>query len=500
MNRKVALIPVGTVIASKYRVLRLLGDGGMGAVYEARHERLGTSVALKVMHPELARRPGISERFLQEARVSAQIRSPHVVQVLDVDQTPDGVAYLVMELLVGEPLGRLLDRVRTVPAAEAVDYSCQILAALEAAHAVGVVHRDLKPENVFITNVGGRRVLKLIDFGIAKVRQVDVGARNLTLAGVAMGTVEYMAPEQAFSADKADARSDLYALGVMLYELLAGVRPVRGDDARTVATRVERGELVPLLAVAPGTPPELAALCHRAMSPRPELRFQSATEMRLALESLALVARPGGTPTSAAIGAQAVGLVQATSPGPAPIAFSPAPPPAAPYGAAGSSEGPAIPLPPRREHRRTRGAGTRTLLIGGPLLLLIGGGAILYASLQGGSPGAEAPSVPVAIDAAPSAPTVTPPLDDDPVKPLHSLQPTITPTATQHAPVAARDAGGADAAVSPANPGIVPPTFPFPQGFPMPNFGADGGFPVFPLPSSFQLPTALPGLAPPPAH
>ena len=149
--------------------------------------------------------------------MAAQIRSPGVVQVLDVDRTPEGQAYIVMELLEGEPLSSLLDRQRKLPPSTACEYTLQILRALEAAHALGVVHRDLKPENVFLTFSGGRPALKLIDFGIAKARPTDPQRRNLTVAGVVMGTAEYMAPEQARSADRVDARSDLYAVGVMLY-------------------------------------------------------------------------------------------------------------------------------------------------------------------------------------------------------------------------------------------------------------------------------------------
>src|ERR1700722_4067753 len=159
-----ACMQTGDVLRGKYRLVRLLGDGGMGSVYEALHAVLGTRVAIKVLHPELARRTGLVERFLQEARVSAQIRSPHVVQVTDVDRTPDGQAYIVMELLEGEPLSSVVDRQRRLPVATACGYTMQILEALEAAHALGVVHRDLKPENVFVTFSGGRPVLKLIDF------------------------------------------------------------------------------------------------------------------------------------------------------------------------------------------------------------------------------------------------------------------------------------------------------------------------------------------------
>ena len=150
-----------------------------------------------------------------------------------------------MELLEGEPLSTVLDRQRRLPVPTACEYTLQILAALEAAHALGVIHRDLKPENVFVTFAAGRPVLKLIDFGIAKARRTDPQQKNLTVAGVVMGTAEYMAPEQARSADKVDARADIYAVGVMLYEMLAGSRPVQGDDARVIALKVERGEVVP---------------------------------------------------------------------------------------------------------------------------------------------------------------------------------------------------------------------------------------------------------------
>jgi serine/threonine-protein kinase len=278
------VIDVGSVINGKYRLVRPLGDGGMGSVYEAQHAILGTRVAVKILHPELGRRTGLVERFLQEARVAAQIRSPHVVQVTDVDRTPEGHAYIVMELLEGESLSTVLDRQRKLAVPIACEYTGQILRALEAAHALGVIHRDLKPENVFVTFAAGRPVLKLIDFGIAKVGRSELHSRNLTVAGVVMGTAEYMAPEQARSADTADARSDLYAAGVLLYEMIAGARPVGGDDARAIAMKVERGEVVPLVQVAPDTPREIAGLVHRAMAARPELRFASALDMRMALE------------------------------------------------------------------------------------------------------------------------------------------------------------------------------------------------------------------------
>ena len=318
------MIDIGSVINGKYRLVRVLGDGGMGSVYEALHLSLGTRVAVKVLHPELARRTGLVERFLQEARVAAQIRSPHVVQVTDVDRTPEGYAYIVMELLEGEPLSSVLDRQHKLSVTIACAYTTQILQALEAAHALGVIHRDLKPENVFVTFAGGKPVLKLIDFGIAKARPADQQQKRLTVAGVVMGTAEYMAPEQARSADAVDARADIYAVGVMLYEMLAGARPVGGTDARIIALKVERGEVIPLLQAAPEMPREIAGLVHRAMAPRPEMRFATATEMRLAVEAGAT----GKRPSTAAMGSAraAGGTLEIT--GRAGATPAPSPPPA----------------------------------------------------------------------------------------------------------------------------------------------------------------------------
>src|SRR4051794_39892563 len=155
----------GDLISGKYRLLRLIGDGGMGSVYEARHEYLGTAVALKFLHPELALRPGLVARFLREARLSASIKSIHIARVTDVDQVSDGLAYLVMELLEGDSLTSILEREKRLPLETALDYTLQMLAGLEAAHAVGVVHRDLKPDNVFVVDTPRGPLVKLLDFG-----------------------------------------------------------------------------------------------------------------------------------------------------------------------------------------------------------------------------------------------------------------------------------------------------------------------------------------------
>jgi serine/threonine-protein kinase len=295
----------GDIIGGKYRVARVIGDGGMGTVYEARHEVLGTAVALKFLHAELAKRTGLAQRFLQEARVSANIQSVHVTRVTDVDMTPDGTPYLVMELLHGESLQQLIDRRGKLPPNEAIDFALQTLSGLEAAHALGVVHRDLKPDNVFVTPSSGGPLLKLIDFGIAKLRASNEYQRGLTRAGAMMGTPEYMAPEQLYSAAEVDHRADLFSLGVMLFEMLSAQRPADGEDAPTIVGKVMAGDVLRLDACEPGLPPELVAVVHRAIAAERDARFASAHELRLALApfagELSHAGRLAATPHPAAV-------------------------------------------------------------------------------------------------------------------------------------------------------------------------------------------------------
>jgi len=277
----------GDVIGGKYRIVRMIGDGGMGTVYEAHHELLDTQVALKFLHAELAKRPGLGSRFLQEARVSARIHSVHVTHVTDVDQAADGSPYLVMELLHGESLQAALDRRGKLPVEQAIDFALQILSGLESAHHIGVVHRDLKPDNVFIVPATGGPLLKLIDFGIAKLRAATEFQKGLTRAGVVMGTPEYMAPEQLFAANDVDHRADLYSLGVILFEMLSGRRPADGDDVEAIIAQVVSGNVKRLRDLEPSLPPGLIAVVDRALMPDREQRFATALDMRLALAPFA---------------------------------------------------------------------------------------------------------------------------------------------------------------------------------------------------------------------
>ncbi len=485
------MIGLGQQISGKYRLVRLLGDGGMGSVYEAAHEGLGTRVAIKVLHADLSRRPGLVERFLREARVAAQIKSPNVVQVMDVDRTPDGDAYIVMELLEGEPLSSVLERERRLPIPLACEYTVQILLALEAAHALGVVHRDLKPENVFITFVGGKPVLKLIDFGIAKARLSDPGTKNLTVAGVVMGTAEYMAPEQAHSADKVDARSDVYAVGVMLFEMIAGVRPVAGEDARIIALKVERGDVTPLVHAVPDVPRELAGLVHRAMAARPELRFASATDMRITLEK-AMAGRLR-TPT-AKLDERRTGTVMAAptdavvAPRGAPIQTTPGP--AGPPGMAGAATPAQLtPAPAHGPYRRRRRAGTAWLLV---IPVLIGVGVAVAFAVNGWG-GAEPSPIPTSVTTTATltstvtatATTTATAAGTDSVAPL-------IPSPSVHPPPPPRPRPSATGSGAPQGSQTPPPPFPFPLPsnipLPFPTTSASGLGPVITIPTTLPFP------------
>jgi eukaryotic-like serine/threonine-protein kinase len=277
---------VGHLLGGKYRIVRRIGVGGMGSVYEAKHAGLGTPVAIKVLLPQLAKVPTVADRFRREAQVSATLKSPHVIQVTDVDQLPDGRPYLVMELLEGESLQEHLEKSTSLSREESVDIGLQILLGLECAHALGVVHRDLKPGNVFLDVRGAGRVAKLLDFGVAKVKATPE-FQALTRPGMVMGTPEYMAPEQAFSADQADARSDIYSVGVMLYEMLSGALPAEGSLPIAVAHQVMTNQVRPLRELCSGLPEGLLTLVHRAMQAERGARFESALEMRRALSAFA---------------------------------------------------------------------------------------------------------------------------------------------------------------------------------------------------------------------
>lgn len=287
-----------TFLDGKLEVIRVLGKGGMGTVYEVRHTLTKHRRALKVMRPEMTNAT-VLQRFRREASVAGTVESPYIAEIYDAGQLDDGGFYVLMEMLDGESLREYLGRtgrLESGPACALVEELCR---GLQVAHEAGIIHRDLKPENVFLVDADGTTQLKLIDFGISKFDD----AENLTGAtetGAILGTPLYMSPEQLKSSRDVDVRTDLYAVGVMLYELLSGDRPFEADSLPTLLVKIYTGECVPLAERAPNVPAELCAIVERAMSLRADDRFASIDELGRAIEPFASELRlvPPGASTA----------------------------------------------------------------------------------------------------------------------------------------------------------------------------------------------------------
>src|SRR5690348_16623888 len=229
---------LGSTVGGKYRIERLLGRGGMGAVFAAGNTLIGKRVALKFLSAEAARDRDAARRFQREAQAASMIESEHIVQVFDAGTTPEGLPFLVMEHLTGEDLRARLTREGQLPVADALVIVLQVLRALVRAHAAGIVHRDLKPDNVFLcARDDGSVLVKLVDFDISKLEKATMSER-LTRRGTVLGSAYYMSPEQAQASDSVDQRSDLYGVGAMLFEMLAGRPPHSGPTLESVLVAI----------------------------------------------------------------------------------------------------------------------------------------------------------------------------------------------------------------------------------------------------------------------
>ena len=261
---------IGQVVDGRYRIEKLVGEGGMGRVYLAEHVEIGRRVAMKILHPVYSHMPDLVERFRREARAASRIGHPHIVDVTDSGRTREGSVYFVMEYLEGVDLGTVIEREGAIDIRRALRVTTQICRALAAAHNAGIIHRDLKPENIFLTMRDNTSdFVKVLDFGIAKSTEAErVWTRRLTSPGMAMGTPEYMAPEQA-AGKPADERCDVYAVGAILYEALTGVAPYEGDNFMEVLTKKAMSEPVPVPQLRPEVPEAVCALVLRAMARDP---------------------------------------------------------------------------------------------------------------------------------------------------------------------------------------------------------------------------------------
>ncbi len=276
------------MVAGKYRLTRLLGRGGMGAVWEGTHISLGTRVAVKFIDAEYAQSPEARGRFENEARAAARLRSKHVVEVYDHGVSEDGRPFIVMEFLQGEPLDKRLDRLGRLPAKQTAQIVLQICRALAKAHLANIVHRDLKPENVFLVWDDEERtdVVKVVDFGIAKFSDASMSSSSATRTGSVLGTPHYMSPEQARGLRSVDSRSDLWSVAVIAYRCIVGALPFEGEAVGDLLVKLCTAPIPVPSEIVPDVPPSFDAWLEKALTREPAQRFQTAAQLS---ESLAAV-------------------------------------------------------------------------------------------------------------------------------------------------------------------------------------------------------------------
>ena len=277
------MLEAGQIIEGKYRIVRLIGEGGMGSVYEGENTFIKRRVAIKVLHAHSVSEETV-RRFEREAQAAGCIGSDHILEVLDLGSLTNGDRFMVMEYLDGETLGARMSRGRMNPKDVAM-IARQVLVGLRAAHLANIVHRDLKPDNIFILRekAGRADYAKIIDFGISKFNALG-GDMSMTRTGAVMGTPYYMSPEQAQGTQNIDGRSDVYSLGVILYEALAGAVPFDGDTFNELMFKIVLSNPRPLAQVSPSLDPRLIALVERSMARDITVRFQSAEDMIRAID------------------------------------------------------------------------------------------------------------------------------------------------------------------------------------------------------------------------
>ncbi len=479
---------IGQTLGGKYRVIRLIGEGGMGAVYEG-EQTLGTTrrkVAVKTLHPHLSRDPKIQARFEREVGTIAELEHPNTIQVYDFGATPDGILYIVMEFLHGKSLADVLSTQGAMPPDRVERILAQACGSLEEAHGHGIVHRDLKPDNVvLIERAGQKDFVKILDFGIAKrAKEEDRNEQKLTQQGMVLGTPPYMSPEQ-FTGQAIDSRSDIYSLGIMAYEMLTGKLPFKADTAWEWAAQHMTQPPIPIesLAESARIPVAMRHAVARALAKSPDDRFQSA---RAFIDGFSgKTADPPQTVPVLGIGKQ---KTEIGTPLDVAAAFGGAAPAVTSHGqgytpAAGNLSFPtpaAIPQAPMRESSR-----------GGRKVLLASAGVIGLASIvaialavKGSSTGASkevvfdnsavsAPSTQVSASPVPSdTPAQGSPSASD-IPPLASAEAKPHPSA--HAgPAPSPLRNEAVPAIPSAHPAEPLPTTPPPQAQPVPQAIYDG--------------------------
>ncbi|HMY21997.1 MAG TPA: serine/threonine-protein kinase, partial [Polyangium sp.] len=275
---------IGQLLLGKYRVESVLGQGGMGIVVAARHVDLGKRVAIKKLLPHAMEYPGACERFVREARSAARLEGEHIAQVHDAGTLEDGTPFILMEYLDGQDLKKVVRERGALPAGEAALYVYQACEAVAEAHAQGIAHRDLKPANMMLVHrATGAPCIKVLDFGISKELDPAARQRDLTQSGVIMCSPSYMAPEQVSHPKEVDLRSDVWALGVVLYELVTGILPFQADSGMELLALVLQKQPQRPIELIPGLSGELEAIIMKCMAKERDKRFQTAVELMRAL-------------------------------------------------------------------------------------------------------------------------------------------------------------------------------------------------------------------------
>ncbi len=270
---------VGKTLADKYRIEEVLSEGGMGTVYRGRHVLMDKIVAIKVLRPGLAADEKVVARFSREARAASRISHPHALVVTDFGEAEGGIVFLVMEYLEGETLKEVIRREGQLPLSRIVKILSQVGGALDAAHSQGVVHRDLKSENIMLVTTNGSDYAKVLDFGIAKIIEPSKFDPGLTSPDLVIGTPQYMSPEQCSQAGEIDARSDIYSLGIILYEMLVGHVPFTGDSPTTIMLKHLQEPVPSVLEERRDISTSVAHVVSRALAKRPEDRYQTVSEL-----------------------------------------------------------------------------------------------------------------------------------------------------------------------------------------------------------------------------
>lgn len=455
-------VKVGELIADKYRVVEILAAGGMGVVVAAEHVQLGQRYAVKFLLSDAQHAQSV-ERFLREARAAACIESTRVCRVFDCGTLPDGSPYMVMEHLVGHDLGHELKTRGRLPVGETVDLLLQALEGIAEAHAVGIVHRDLKPSNLFLCQKPGRaREVKVLDFGISKLMATDESTEeDLTATATMLGSPRYMSPEQVQNAKNVDARTDIWSLGVILYQLLDGKSPFAGTTMGETIGKVLLHVPPPIRETRSDVPDGIGQVIDRCLERDRERRYRNVAELALAL---APFGTPASQPSVQRITALLVGGqlgAPAAALGPAPASPPPRPPPpeeeltrpmqrrAATDDLTVGTVGPVTQAAAAEFRPKRRG-----LLVAVGALALLGAGAVLALALARSSPSSTAPASQVA--AAPPVPA-PPPSAAPAVEPAPSVTPVVTaPSAEPVASAPVAPSASASPALQPVKKPVRP--------------------------------------------